>query len=72
MQRTGFQLCVCVRPSKLFPRFGFESASKNRIKSEYNLPEEAFMIEQLVLRMIKKYQNLLLNVIRSSMKVKVA
>lgn len=46
--RLGFKAVVVLGSPEYYPRFGFITAKQNGLKCEYNVPDEAFMVSELV------------------------
>lgn len=44
----GYQAVIVLGHPKYYPKFGFEPSVKYGIKSEYDVPDEVFMIKELV------------------------
>lgn len=47
-QRLGHYIVVVLGHPKYYPRFGFAPASLKGLRSEYDVPEEVFMVTELV------------------------
>lgn len=47
-RRAGFGAVVVLGHPEYYPRFGFAPASRNGLRSEYDVPDEAFMLMELV------------------------
>jgi putative acetyltransferase len=47
-ESRGYQAAVVVGYSEYYPRFGFVPGSRFGIKSEYDVPDEVFMVNELV------------------------
>jgi putative acetyltransferase len=46
-QRIGHEVIVVLGHSHYYPRFGFIPASKKGIRSEYDVPDDVFMVAEL-------------------------
>ena len=46
-RRIGYSIVVVVGHPKYYPRFGFEPAGPKGLRSEYDVPEEVFMVAEL-------------------------
>lgn len=46
-RKAGYQAVVVLGYPEYYPRFGFESAKKYGINSEYDVPPEVFMVKEL-------------------------
>jgi putative acetyltransferase len=46
-QKAGYEAVVVLGHPNYYPRFGFEPSVNFRIKSEYDVPPEVFMVKQL-------------------------
>lgn len=47
-QRLGEEIVVVLGHPNYYPRFGFMPASLKRLRSEYDVPDEVFMVAELV------------------------
>jgi putative acetyltransferase len=47
-RHTGFQAVVVLGHSAFYPRFGFAPAARFGIRSEYDVPDDVFMVMELV------------------------
>jgi putative acetyltransferase len=47
-QRIGYDAVVVLGHPKYYPRFGFAPASLKGLRSEYDVPDEVFMVTELV------------------------
>jgi len=47
-QRLGHHIVVVLGHANYYPRFGFTPASLKGLRSEYDVPDEAFMVTELV------------------------
>lgn len=47
-ESEGYQAAVVIGHPEYYPRFGFVPGSKFGIKSEYDVPDEVFMVKELV------------------------
>ena len=45
--REGCQVVVVVGHPEFYPRFGFRPASRNGLRSEYDVPDDVFMVAEL-------------------------
>ena len=46
-QKAGYEAVVVLGHPDYYPRFGFEPSVNFRIKSEYDVPSEVFMVKEL-------------------------
>jgi len=46
-ERLGFDIVVVLGHPKYYPRFGFKSASSKGLRSEYDVPDDVFMVLEL-------------------------
>ena len=54
-ESKGYQAAVVVGYPEYYPRFGFVPASRFGIKSEYDVPDEVFMVKELVSGILAGY-----------------
>jgi putative acetyltransferase len=47
-QRLGHDIVVVLGHSEYYPRFGFGPASLKGLRSEYDVPDEVFMVAELI------------------------
>ena len=52
----GYQAAVVLGHPEYYPRFGFGPASRFGIKSEYDVPDEVFMVKELVAGILTAYK----------------
>ena len=45
--RLGYDIVVVLGHANYYPRFGFEPASSKGLRSEYDVPDEVFMVTEL-------------------------
>ena len=57
-ESVGYQAVVVVGYPEYYPRFGFVPGSRFGIKSEYDVPEEVFMVKELVAGILSGYQGI--------------
>ena len=46
-QRLGAEIVVVLGHREYYPRFGFQKASEKGLRSEYQVPDEVFMVTEL-------------------------
>jgi len=51
----GYQAAVVLGHPEYYPRFGFGPGSRFGIKSEYDVPDEVFMVKELVAGILTSY-----------------
>lgn len=58
-QSLGYDAVVVLGHPNYYPRFGFESSVKYGIKSEYEVPDDVFMILELVPKSLKGHKGII-------------
>ena len=54
-ESNGYRAAVVLGYPEYYPRFGFEPCSRFGIKSEYDVPDEVFMVKELVAGILTGY-----------------
>ena len=57
-QRIGHEVIVVLGHSHYYPRFGFVPASTKGIRSEYDVPDEVFMVAELTPGALRRWKGL--------------
>lgn len=55
-REMGYESVVVLGHSEYYPRFGFEIASNKGIKAPFDVPDEAFMVIELIPRTLENVQ----------------